>query len=222
MKIIYKLETGDAERVEFRYRLISDRQDRPSFVRAGIGEFGEPYYGYHRRDMYWIICSLDGAKLGTFCVEPSLKNPRNFAVHPNYLNIIGKDVQVVQERATEYFKNSPAYQNQVIWTTSLAEKIRIDREKNFRTTLVQPAAHIQKIIDALEGNEHAYYIFNYEYLEWVFGTNYEDGWPAYIYRDSKWHLREPMSDLPDKELLGYNSDHVIKNLLGLIKEVYDD
>lgn len=135
MEICYNLSQKEIEEVQFTIRFITNRQNRPRYLKLGIGHFEQSYTGWHRRDMFWIGCHLDNINLGSLVVEPNLQDPVKIDLGRNY-NKVSEGFPELILRAHAWFMSTPEYQQQVIWTKLLIEKIRKDERVDFQDTLV--------------------------------------------------------------------------------------
>ena len=131
----YNLTRKEVEKVNFTIRFITDRQNRPSYFFPGIGNFVQSYAGCHRQDMYWIDCFLEGENLGSLVIEPYIQKPERFCICKNH-NKVFVGYQELVDRAKKWFLLQPEYNQQVIWATELAKKIKKDEEEIFKDTLV--------------------------------------------------------------------------------------
>lgn len=143
METLFRLEGDEVERVEFSLRFISNRQERPFYIKGGI-KYHEPYSAWQRADMYWIECTLGGTDLGAFSVQPSLTNPEDYYLTRNWNRVQGDDLSRLMERATAWFRTTGAYPKQVEWTQNLVAKIKQDKEYGF--TEPMPDAEYQEYL----------------------------------------------------------------------------
>lgn len=135
MDIHYDLSQKEVNAVQLSVRFITNRQDRPGYVKPGIGHFEQSYAGCHRRDMFWIDCQFDDINLGSLVVEPDLENPIKFMIQRNH-NKVAAGYQELRDRAYNWFMDTQEYQQQIIWTQQLAKKVKKDKEVDFQDTLV--------------------------------------------------------------------------------------
>jgi len=126
---VYDLDSDDIGRVNFSCRLISNRQERSSYIYNGK-RYIEPYGHNYRTDMYWIECRLDGVNLGSLCIDPCFTNPKDFSITRNH-NKVREGYNHLVTKAREWFKHQSEYQKQVEWTIQLREKIEKDCKEGF-------------------------------------------------------------------------------------------
>lgn len=128
------LDREKAYEVMFSITFISNRQDRPEFIKDGIRYEESHAKPWRRIDMFWIETHLKEHRLGSLCVEPDLDNPKNFTIVKNwFMGAPGETTNIVLSRAAEYFRNSQEYLAQVEWTAALKNKIDQDRADGFET-----------------------------------------------------------------------------------------
>jgi len=136
MRTVHRLNQDELKGIKFSVRFICDRQERPGYLQPGVGHFEQPYWGFHRRDMYWITCEYAGVDLGSLSVDPSMTNPEEFSISENWCK--AEPIREVMRLAKDWFYRQPEYNVQVMWAAALIRKIAEDRANNYRTKLVKP------------------------------------------------------------------------------------
>jgi len=136
MEIRYDLTKEDVEDVEFSTRFICDRiSERPGFINPKEGKFEMPFgRPFARRDMFWINCKLnygfETIDLGGFSVEPDRVVPEKFYLARCYCSV-DKGYEALKEKAHNWFKTTPEYQNQIAWNKKLIELAEKDLKDGF-------------------------------------------------------------------------------------------
>lgn len=105
MKI--SLTNQEVDLVTFNINIISDRQYDDCKLQDILEQ--KIYCPLQRVDMFWVECNLGRYDLGSFCIDPDLKDHQKFYVRDNYIMALEPQLTQLKNRVMLWFRNQAAY-----------------------------------------------------------------------------------------------------------------